>query len=136
MNNFFKCLLPLVFVFISACSAEMAEQETMLIKVVREDSASSFLKAQRILTDIPIQMAEGLNIDLWASEILAPDPIAMSIDDWGSIYLTRTNRQKNSEFDIRGHEDWMTRSISLKTVEERRDLLKEIFATEKSEQNS
>ena len=136
MNNFFKRLLPLVFVFISACSAEMSEQETMLIKVVREDSASSFFKAQRILADIPIQVADGLSIDLWASEILAPDPIAMSIDDWGSIYLTRTNRQKNSEFDIRGHEDWMTRSIALKTVEERRSLLKEIFATEKSEQNS
>ena len=78
MNNFFNRLLPLVFVFISACSAEKSEQETMPIKVVREDSVSSFLKAQKILTDIPIQMAEGLKIDLWASEILAPDPIAMS----------------------------------------------------------
>ena len=136
MKNLFQRISLLAFVFISACSAELSEQETMPIKVVREDSANSFLKAQRILADIPIQVAEGLNIDLWASETLAPDPIAMSIDDWGSIYLTRTNRQKNSEFDIRGHEDWMTRSIALKTVEERRGLLREIFATEKSEQNS
>ena len=136
MNIFFKRLSPLVFVFICACSTEISEQERMLMKVVREDSASSFLRAQRILADIPIQVAEGLNIDLWASEVLAPDPIAMSIDDFGNIYLTRTNRQKNSEFDIRGHEDWMTRSIALQSVDERRGLLKEIFAIEKSEQNS
>ena len=136
MNIFFKRLSPFVFVFICACSTEISEQERTLLKVVREDSASSFLRAQRIFADIPIQVAEGLNIDLWASEVLAPDPIAMSIDDFGNIYLTRTNRQKNSEFDIRGHEDWMTRSIALQSVDERRGLLKEIFAIEKSEQNS
>ncbi|MAJ50250.1 MAG: heme-binding protein [Flammeovirgaceae bacterium] len=104
--------------------------------MVREDSVSSFFKSQAVLANTPIHIAEGLKIDLWASDILAPDPIAMSIDDLGNIYLTRTNRQKNSEFDIRGHEDWMTRSIALQTVEERRSLLKDIFATEKSEQNS
>ncbi|MEM9142860.1 MAG: HEAT repeat domain-containing protein, partial [Bacteroidota bacterium] len=67
---------------------------------------------------------------------LAPDPIAMEIDDYGRIYLTRTNRQKNSEFDIRGHQDWMTPSISLQTVEDRRQFLRETFAPEKSAENS
>ena len=48
---------------------------------------------------------------LWASDSLATDPVAMAIDEQGRIYLNRTNRQKNSEFDIRGHRDWMTESI-------------------------
>ena len=98
MINFFKSLSPFVFIFICSCSTEMSEQKIMPIKVVREDSASSFLKARKVLAEIPIQVAEGLDIHLWASENLAPDPIAMSIDDSGNIYLTRTNRQKNSEF--------------------------------------
>ena len=136
MINFFKCISPFVFIFICSCSTDMSVQKTMPMRVVREDSSSSFLKARKVLADIPIQVAEGLEINLWASETLAPDPIAMSIDDLGNIYLTRTNRQKNSEFDIRSHEDWMTRSIALQSVEERRGLLKDIFATEKSEQNS
>ena len=74
-------------------------------------------------------------ISLWASDSLAPDPVAMSIDDEGRVYLTRTNRQKNSEFDIRGHRDWMIASIGLQSVEERRAFLKTTFAPEKSKEN-
>ena len=45
------------------------------------------------------------------------------MDDQGRLYYTTTNRQKNSEFDIRGHSDWEVRSISLQTVEDRRKFL-------------
>ena len=83
----------------------------------------------------PAKVGEGLELTLWASDSLAPDPVAMSIDDWGRVYLTRTNRQKNSEFDIRGHRDWMTASISLQTVEERRAFLRKTFAPERSKEN-
>ena len=81
-------------------------------------------------------VADGLKLTLWASDSLAPDPIAMSVDNEGAIYLTRTNRQKHSEFDIRGYRDWMTASISLQSVEDRRAFLHETFAPEKSDENS
>ena len=136
MRTFLNRLNICFLFFLLACQTDQEEQMIAPILIVREDSVSSFLKAKELLETTPIQLAAGLRINLWASEFLAPDPIAMSIDDLGNIYLTRTNRQKNSEFDIRGHEDWMTRSIALQTVEERRSLLKDIFATEKSDQNS
>ena len=60
----------------------------------------------------------------------------MSIDDMGRVFLARTNRQKNSEFDIRGHQNWMIESISLQTVEERRAFLRKTFAPEKSKENA
>ncbi len=82
-----------------------------------------------------IKIADGLEISLWATDSLAPDPVAMSIDDQGRVYLTRTNRQKSSEFDIRGHRDWMTESISFQTVEDRRAFLKKTFAPELSKKN-
>ncbi|MBK8500726.1 MAG: HEAT repeat domain-containing protein [Saprospiraceae bacterium] len=82
-----------------------------------------------------METAEGLEVALWASDSLAPDPVALSIDDFGRVYLTRTNRQKNSEFDIRGYEHWMTSSISFQSVGDRRAFLRETFAPEKSEQN-
>ena len=88
--------------------------------VVREDPAQSATKAAEIRKNTAAQVADGLTLTLWASDSLAPDPVAMSIDDEGRVYLTRTNRQKNSEFDIRGHRDWMIPSISLQSVEERR----------------
>jgi putative membrane-bound dehydrogenase-like protein len=92
-------------------------------------------RAAATLANTPVRLADGLGISLWASDSLAPDPIALSIDDDGSVYLTRTNRQKNSEFDIRGHRDWMTPSIALQSVEDRRAFLHKIFAPENSKAN-
>ena len=136
MRTFLNRLKICFLFFLLACQTDQIDQVTEPLLVVREASTSSFLKAKEVTETAPIQLAEGLRINLWATDSLAPDPIAMSIDDLGNVFLTRTNRQKNSEFDIRGHEDWMTRSIALKSVEERRNLLKDIFATEKSEENS
>jgi putative membrane-bound dehydrogenase-like protein len=103
--------------------------------IVREDPAVGKARAEEIRKNTAAQLADGLTLSLWASDSLAPDPIAMSIDDKGRVYLTRTNRQKNSEFDIRGHRDWMIASISLQTVEERRAFLRSTFAPEKSKEN-
>jgi quinoprotein glucose dehydrogenase len=103
--------------------------------VITEDAASVSQRVKEIRENTAAKLIDGLTLNLWATDSLAPDPIAMSIDDFGAIYLTSTERQKNSEFDIRGHRDWMTASISLQTSEERRAFLRETFATEKSAQN-
>src|SRR5690606_20766455 len=103
--------------------------------VVKEDPAQARIRAKEIRENTVIKLADGLKLDLWASDSLAPDPVAMSIDDQGRVYLARTNRQKNSEFDIRGHRNWMTPSIGLKTVEDRRAFLRSTFAPEKSKEN-
>jgi quinoprotein glucose dehydrogenase len=105
------------------------------LEVIQEDAATARAKAKEIRESVSLKLADGLKLDLWATDSLAPDPIAMSIDDQGRVYLTRTNRQKNSEFDIRGHRDWMTPSIALQSVEDRRKFLRETFAPEKSKEN-
>ncbi len=110
-------------------------QKTTIV-TLREDPAKASQLAKDIRAKTPAKVADGLEMTLWASDSLAPDPVAMSIDDWGRVYLTRTVRQKSSEFDIRGHRNWMIESISLKTVEERRAFLHKTFATEKSEENN
>lgn len=125
--------LSIIAFLVQSCSAPV---DNYTQKTIKEDVATSFGRLSEIRNNTAIELAEGLEVTLWASDSLAPDPIALSIDDFGRVYLTRTNRQKNSEFDIRGHRDWMTKSISLQTVEERRAFLKETFATEKSNENS
>lgn len=130
-----RILLPLVLlVLIFACDTRETEDKSKLISIHQE--ASQVREAeQRIFESSAIETAEGLEVALWATDSLAPDPIALSIDDFGRVYLTRTNRQKNSEFDIRGYEHWMTASISLQSVEDRRAFLKKTFAPEKSDEN-
>ncbi len=99
------------------------------------DSTAAKSLAEENTANINPQLAEGLELSLWASDSLAPDPIAIDIDDKGNVYLTRTNRQKNSEFDIRGYQDWMIPSISLQSVEDRRAFLRKTFAPERSKEN-
>lgn len=102
---------------------------------VELDPAEAAQTAKTIRDEATVTIADGLKLDLWASDSLAPDPVAISIDDMGRIYMTRTNRQKRSEFDIRRHTDWMTKSISLQNVEDRRKFLRETFPSEKSQEN-
>ncbi|MEY4902555.1 MAG: hypothetical protein RLZZ292_370 [Bacteroidota bacterium] len=103
--------------------------------IIRETPAEAAKNAKTIQAKTSLKIAKGLQLSLWASDTLAPDPVAISVDTKGRVYLTRTNRQKNSEFDIRGHRDWMTPSISLQSVEERRDFLHKTFAPERSKEN-
>ena len=105
------------------------------LQTIRLDPADAARRADSIRQQTSVQVADGLALSLWAVDPLAPDPIALTLDDQGRAYITRTNRQKNSEFDIRGHRDWMTPSIALETVESRRRFLRETFAPEKSAEN-
>lgn len=104
--------------------------------IVKEDAATGKARAKEIREKTVVKLADGLKLDLWASDSLAPDPVAIAMDDAGRVYLNRTNRQKNSEFDIRGHRNWMTESIGLQTVEDRRTFLHKTFAPAKSKENN
>ncbi len=104
-------------------------------KIISLNPAKANENAKRIRNEVAVEVAEGLELTLWASDSLVTDPIAISAAPDGSIYYTNGTRLENSEFDIRGHRDWMTRSISFQTVEDRRAFLRETFAPEKSAEN-
>ncbi len=125
--------LPVMLLVLVACEAPVENYES---KVITEDPAMAKEMAAEIEANTSLELADGITMQLWATDSLAPDPVAMSIDDFGSVYLTRTNRQKNSEFDIRGHMDWVPRSIALQSVEDRREFLKDVFSTDKSDDNN
>ncbi|WP_339880319.1 HEAT repeat domain-containing protein [uncultured Algoriphagus sp.] len=81
-------------------------------------------------------LSPGLKLSLWAADSLVYDPISIQVTDDGSLYYTRTNRQKNSEFDIRGHQEWEIESISLQTIEEKRAFLQKTLSPEMSDKNT
>jgi quinoprotein glucose dehydrogenase len=103
------------------------------IKSMIPDSAAQL--AKRIESTVTPQLAEGVTFKLFGGDSLVADPIAIDIDDNGKIYYTRTNRQKNSEFDIRGHQDWEIGSIQLKNVEEKRAFLHDVLSPANSKKN-
>lgn len=128
-------ILSVLFGVLTSCSSNPEKPlETPL--VVNLDEAYLQQKVTEAQNIGSIKIAEGLKLDLWAPDTLAPDPIAMDMDAQGNLYFTRAVRPKNSEFDIRGYRHWMTSSISFTDVEERRAFLHETFAPELSDENS
>jgi quinoprotein glucose dehydrogenase len=123
-------LAPLLF---AACKESAPKEQENTIKEL--PPAVTAKMSDSIGALIKPQIADGLTISLWGVDSLVISPIAIDIDDQGRLYYNKTNRQVNSEFDIRGHRDWEIRSISLQTVEDRRKFLHEELSPENSSKN-
>lgn len=118
--------------FVVGCQQEK-EVVDKKIKSIDPQQAAQMAKATE--ATVTPQLAEGFTLNIWGVDSLVADPVAIDVDDYGKLYYTRTNRQKNSEFDIRGHQDWEIESIQLKTIEEKRTFLKKVLAPENSKKN-
>lgn len=105
-------------------------------KITRLAPAEAVARAKAIEAGENPILDAGLSMNVWGVDSLIADPIAIDIDDKGRLFYTRTNRQKSSEFDIRGHQDWEIPSISLRTVADRRAFLRKTLAPNLSAQNT
>ena len=92
-------------------------------------------RADSINASVTPRLADGLSLSLWASDSLVADPVAIDVDDRGHVYYTRTNRRKQSEFDIRAHQDWETASLKMQTVDDRRAFLRATLTPQASDQH-
>ncbi len=91
--------------------------------------------AQAIEQQVTLNLAEGIKGELWASEKLLGDTVAIHVDDKGRIWAGITQRSNNSEFDIRAVPQWEHQSVEFSTVDDRRQFLHSELAPEKSAQN-
>jgi quinoprotein glucose dehydrogenase len=98
------------------------------------DSAMKLSQAGRASVSAPL--ATGLELSLWAPEGMVADPIGISFDDRGRLYVTQTARTDRDEIDIRGHRDWMVSSITFKDVEDKRAFYQRVLAPENSAKNA
>ena len=126
----------LLYLSLLAVACQTTQEEINVpisIKNMSPDQAQQL--ADDVISKVAIQKKEGLTIDLWAGDTLMADPIALDIDEQGRVYITRTQRNSFSEFDIRGHRDWEIGSISLQSVEDRRKFLLRELSPDSSDVN-
>jgi len=119
--------IPLLF----SCKEEKIDLREKSLTI---EEISTMTKAAE--SQISPTLADGLKLSLWAVDSLVYDPISIQVTDDGNLYYTRTNRQKNSEFDIRGHQEWEIESISLQTIQEKRTFLQKTLSPEMSDKNT
>lgn len=128
MDKIRLSLFGLFLLTLYACQQEQASEPLYPTEIISlpDDQAADL--AGKIRQEVAAEVAEGLDLSLWAVDSLVSDPIAISIDPQGRVFYTKAVRQSNSEFDIRGHRNWMTASISFQTIEDRREFLHETFS--------
>ncbi|HTV02169.1 MAG TPA: HEAT repeat domain-containing protein [Luteitalea sp.] len=95
-------------------------------------------EAARLATDargkVKVELADGLELSLWAPEKLLIDPVAIDLDAEGTMYVTSTTRN-NMPLDIRQHQDWMATVHTLRTMADLRAFYKKVMAPANSEKN-
>ncbi len=128
VTPFFFCTLMVMAATLPACK----QQETATNNVKQMDTANTKQMAASIEALVKPELADSsLSLRLWGIDSLVISPIAIDIDDMGRLYYTTTNRQKNSEFDIRAHPDWEIPSIQLQTVEDKTSIFTQRIITGK-----
>lgn len=130
-----KLTARVIFILMAAVFSTCRQKtnEELKIKQLPAEIVSEMARSVESLVT-PV-LDSGLTLKLWGVDSLVADPVSVDIDDQGNLYYTRTNRQKNSEFDIRGHQDWELRSIALQNIEDKRSFLREELSPENSERN-
>ena len=111
-------------------------QKTANLPIKEMDPAQTAELAATIESQVNAELDSGLTLKLWGIDSLVISPIAIDIDDRGRLFYTTTDRQKHSEFDIRGHREWEIPSISFQTVEDRRAFLHEELSPANSDRNT
>jgi quinoprotein glucose dehydrogenase len=105
------------------------------VEAVRLDPEQAAILAREAREDVSVQLAQGLELSLWAPEQMLIDPIALDVDHLGRVYVTGSTRS-GPLLDVRFHPTWMVQAHALRTVEDLRAFYRREMAPERSEQNS
>ena len=74
------------------------------------------------------QSPAGLDLHQWSGKINVPDPVAVTVDPQGRVYVAATTRRKVADLDIREHRDWIPDDVALDSVEAKRAFLQSALA--------
>ena len=63
----------------------------------------------------------GLEQTLWAREPMLANPVALSFDDHGALYVVETLRRGSVDIDIRAHKSWVLEDLASDTYQSQVD---------------
>lgn len=100
-----------------------------LATAIHVEAAPDSPGAEAILKQLEI--APGLQVELFAADPLLYNPVAFSIDEKGRFFISETHRYKASIFDIwAADQRWKDADASFRTVEDRAEFLAREFASD------
>lgn len=127
-NVIIGAMLVSVILLANACEPTKVNEVPEVTRV----GAADFEDEEKVA----VQLAEGLELKLWAPGPLLSNAVALTFDQNGVAYVAETARRKSSDLDIRQHRDWMTEDLALTSIEDTRAFHMKKLATELSDQNT
>ena len=101
---------------------------------VKLPAADAVRLAAEARKSVDVEMPQNFALELWASDELIVDPVALEFDEKGTLYATSTSRN-NMPLDIRDHPTWVPTVHTLKTVTDLREFYRKELAPERSASN-
>jgi quinoprotein glucose dehydrogenase len=80
--------------------------------------------------------AEEFELSLWAREPLLKNPVSISFDRDGRLYVAETARRGSVDLDIRSHKPWVLEDLANQSVDDFRAFARRRIALELSEETS
>lgn len=80
----------------------------------------------------PAPIKSPLELHPWSGTLNVPDPVAVTVDPQGRIYVSATTRRKVADLDIREHTQWIPDDVALTSVDEKEAFLKRELAPGKT----
>ncbi len=78
----------------------------------------------------------GLEMTLWAREPMLRNPVALSFDDRGRLFVVETARRGTVDIDIRAHKDWAYDDLANQSISQLRLFFWEKMNPERSSANA
>ncbi len=74
-----------------------------------------------------IQVPNDLEVKLWAAEPMLANPVAITLDEQGRVFVSETYRYHSSTLDIRNYRSMTENDLASRTIEDRLTLINQVF---------
>jgi quinoprotein glucose dehydrogenase len=103
-------------------------------KIVRLPPGDALRMAAEERREVTAEMPPGLEVKVFAPDGLVADPIAIDLDEHGTLYVASSSRA-SLPLDIRGHPTWVPIAHALKTHEDLQKFYERELAPGRSAEN-
>jgi len=78
---------------------------------------------------------DKLRMEPWTPPNMVKDPVAVSFDDQGRLYVVETARRSTVDIDMRAHRPWLLEDLATYDFETMRDFFRKQMSAERSSKN-
>ncbi|RBP44311.1 putative membrane-bound dehydrogenase-like protein [Roseimicrobium gellanilyticum] len=81
---------------------------------------------------VPPLPSQKLQLHKWSGALNVPDPVAVTVDPQGRVYVTQTTRRKVGDLDIREHTQWIPNDVAMESIEQKKAFYHDVLAPGKT----